>query len=100
MKHSIILKETGDTFTCDERQNVLAAMVAIGRRGIPSGCRGGGCGVCKVRIEQGQGDRLPMSRQHVTAEDEANGDVLACCLLPRSDMVLTVLGKMKRAWSA
>lgn len=99
MKYRITLNGSGETFTCDTRQSVLDAMVAIGRRGIPSGCRGGGCGVCKVRIEQGQGDCLPMSRHHVTTEDEANGHVLSCCLLPRSDMVLTVLGNMRKAWS-
>lgn len=98
-RYRITLRDSSETFVCRDGQTVLSAMVQLGRKGIPSGCRGGGCGVCKVRIEQGHGDCLPMSRQHVSAEAEARGEVLACCLVPGADMVLSVIGKMAKAWT-
>ena len=30
--------------------HLLRGMERLGRRGIPVGCRGGGCGVCKVQV--------------------------------------------------
>ncbi|WP_237717053.1 2Fe-2S iron-sulfur cluster-binding protein [Cupriavidus basilensis] len=45
-------------------------MEALGKRGIPAGCRGGGCGVCKVRIEAGRYHTAKMSRACLSeAED-------------------------------
>jgi ferredoxin len=71
-------------------------MEALGRKGIPVGCRGGGCGVCKVEITSGQYTKRVMSRDHVTAEEEARGCVLACRVKPLSDISLKVVGKMKK----
>lgn len=53
---------------------------------LPVGCRRGGCGVCRVRVTQGDFHADPMSRAHVSAEDEASGLVLACCIYPRSEL--------------
>jgi ferredoxin len=57
-------------------------------RRLPVGCRRGGCGVCRVRVLEGDYRRDPMSRTHVSVEDEAGGVVLACCIYPRSDLSL------------
>lgn len=43
----------GREFTCNHDQDVLAAAVAQGVRSIKRGCRGGGCGLCKVRVVEG-----------------------------------------------
>lgn len=94
----ITLAPSGETFPCDESQNVLAAMLRLGRRGVPSGCRGGGCGVCKVEVLEGDFDTLAMSAQHVSESERAAGMALACRLTPRSDLTLRVVGKMARAW--
>ena len=62
------------------------------------GCRGGGCGVCKVHIVEGACQSLgPISRAHVSAEEEASGCVLACKIFPQSDLEVEVVGKMVRA---
>jgi ferredoxin len=55
---------------------------------LPVGCRRGGCGICRVQVTQGQYRTDPMSRAHVSAEEEASGLVLSCCLYPLSDLSL------------
>ena len=57
-------------------------------RKLPVGCRRGGCGICRVRVTGGQYRADVMSRAHVSAEDEARGLVLACCIYPLSDLSL------------
>lgn len=96
MKHSITIADTGERYDCIEQESLLDGMVRLGRRGIPSGCRGGGCGVCKVEILAGSYETKLMSRQHVAAEDEAAGRVLACRVFPRSALALRVTGKMQK----
>lgn len=91
------IANTGEVIVCQEDNTVLSAMEQLGRKGIPVGCRGGGCGVCKVRITSGEYVTKRMSREHVSEEEEACGVVLACRLFPRSDLKLQVEGKMQKA---
>lgn len=93
-RYSVRVDNTGEVFPCRDDQNVLLGMEVLGRRGIPVGCRGGGCGVCKVRITAGCYEVRKMSRACVSAEEEAGGMVLACKAFPRSDLALEVVGKM------
>jgi ferredoxin len=55
---------------------------------LPVGCRRGGCGICRVRVVAGDYRTDVMSRAHVSAEDEAAGLLLACCLYPLSELSL------------
>ncbi|WP_454916561.1 2Fe-2S iron-sulfur cluster-binding protein [Xanthobacter sediminis] len=55
---------------------------------LPVGCRRGGCGVCRVRITQGEYRSDTISRAHVSEEDEAAGCTLACCIYPLSPLAL------------
>ena len=57
-------------------------------RRLPVGCRRGGCGICRVRVMSGEYLCEPMSRAHISAEEEASGLVLACCIYPQSDLSL------------
>lgn len=75
-------------------------MEVLGRRGIPVGCRGGGCGVCKVQVVEGAYHTRKMSRACLSEEEEADGVVLACKLFPESDLALQVVGKMVKALQA
>ena len=69
-------------------------MEQLGRKGIPVGCRGGGCGICRVQVlGEGAYHTGKMSRAQVTVEDEIKGICLACKLTPDSDLELKVLGK-------
>lgn len=68
MKHTITIENTGESFLCDEDTNVLLGMEQLCRKGIPVGCRNGGCGVCKVQVNKGQYSKRKMSRGVVSAE--------------------------------
>jgi ferredoxin len=92
----ITIEDTGEVYRCTSDESLLCGMERLGKRGIPVGCRGGGCGVCKVRITQGDYRKRVMSREHVTLEEEGAGIVLACRVRPLSDLRLTVLGCMKK----
>ena len=95
-QHEIFLIDTGERYRCRSDQTVLAGMETLGRRGIPVGCRQGGCGVCKVEVLSGQFTARPMSQDHVSHEDAQAGRVLACRIYPGSDLNIRVLGKMKK----
>jgi ferredoxin len=95
-KFTICLENTGEHYTCADNRSVLEGMEALGRKGIPVGCRQGGCGVCKVQVLEGTFSRRVMSRAHVSAEEEARGCVLSCRIYPRSDLRLNVVGAMKK----
>lgn len=97
MKFQVTIENTGETFACGEDCNVLKAMEQLRRKGIPVGCRNGGCGVCKVQVIEGRYAKRKMSRAVVSAEEEAQGCVLACKIQPQSDLRVNVVGKMVRA---
>jgi len=91
-RYRITIDETGETFVCRRDQHLLAGMTGMGKKGIPSGCHGGGCGVCKIEIIEGEADRMVMSRQHVSIEEETRGIALACRVKPRGPMRVRVIG--------
>lgn len=94
--HTVTIEETGESYRCAQNESLLVGMERLGKRGIPVGCRGGGCGVCKIAVTAGSFTRKVMSREYVSAEDEAAGRVLACRVYPTSDIRLRVLGKMAK----
>ena len=100
MEHEVRIDDTGATFSCGEQESVLTGMSRLGRKGIPVGCRGGGCGVCKVQVIHGDYQTRPMSRQHVSSVEESCGIALACCLLPRSDLTVRIVGRLRKAVGA
>jgi ferredoxin len=93
----VCIEDTREHYPCTEMRSLLEGMEVLGRRGIPVGCRNGGCGVCKVFITSGTFVSRVMSRAHVSMEDERAGRVLACRVRPTSDISLTVIGKMKKS---
>ncbi len=80
--------ENGPTFACPSGCVVSMAMKWAGVRAMLVGCRGGGCGVCRVRVIEGSYRTRRMSREHVSEDDEAEGYALGCCLYPESNLVL------------
>ena len=87
MKYEISDLTNGDIFICDEDESLFAAMIRTGKGSIRYGCEGGGCGVCKIKIISGDTKKFKnMSRAHVSAEEEAEGFALACCIKPLSDI--------------
>lgn len=96
-KFNVHVLQTGEDFACASNENLLKGMLRLGRKGIPVGCVNGGCGVCKVHILEGQCQSLgPISRAHVSAEEEARGYTLACRVAPTTPVRLEVVGKMEK----
>ena len=94
--YRINIENTGDSFLCHKDEPVLTAMITLGHRGIPVGCRGGGCGVCKVQVTNGDYHCRKMSRAHVSVAEESEGFVLACQLMPESGLTLRVDGALQK----
>lgn len=93
----VLIEDTGEHYACGDGRSLLDGMVALNRKGIPVGCRNGGCGVCKVAILSGEVQTRVMSRAHVSEADEQDGRLLACCVQPRSNIRLQVLGPMRKS---
>jgi len=94
--YTITIDDTGESYRCLDERSVLQGMEALGKKGIPVGCRQGGCGVCKVHVLDGSFSKRVMSRAHVSAEEEAAGRVLSCRIKPTSDLRVRVIGPMKK----
>ncbi len=95
-RHQITILDTNEKYMCSEERHLLQSMSALGKRGIPSGCHGGGCGVCKIRIIDGDVKTIKMSREHISIKEEDEGFVLACRTFPRSSVSLKVIGKLSK----
>jgi ferredoxin len=94
--YTVTIEDTGESYRNSDTKTVLEGMAMLGKKGIPVGCCGGGCGICKIEIVSGSYTKKAMSREHVSAEDEANNRALACRVWPTSDLRLKVLGKMSK----
>lgn len=95
-RYNVKIADTGESYACADTRSLLEGMEALGRRGIPVGCRNGGCGVCKVAIVNGSYQSRVMSRDHVSEDEESCGHVLSCRVRPTSDIELQVIGLMKK----
>jgi len=93
---NVTIEDTGEVYRCRSDESLLCGMERLCKRGIPVGCRGGGCGVCKIQILSGEFQKRVMSREYISAEEEAASIVLACRVRPLSDISLAVIGKMKK----
>jgi ferredoxin len=96
MKHKVSVAESAEQFFCSEDQHLLQGMRTfhVGQpllEVIPVGCRGGGCGICRIRILAGEYEAKKMSRKHIPENDQARGLALACRIYPRSDLQIEVL---------
>lgn len=93
MPFQILVAQTTLSFPCRDDQTVLAAMSQAGRNCLQVGCRGGGCGVCRVQVIEGRFETGTMSQAQVAPADRERGVVLACQLFPRSDLSIRALGR-------
>ncbi len=99
-KVAVHVAQTDETFPCAANESLLTGMLRLGRKGIPVGCVNGGCGVCKVRILDGEIKALgPISRAHVTLDEEGRGYTLACRVAPTTPIHLEVAGKLNKPFS-
>ena len=92
---SITIIPSGEKFDCGASQNVLAAMNKSRCKSVASGCRRGGCGICRVEVIDGGYHTLRMSRNQISEDDEARVICLACRLIPESELVIKPIGFSK-----
>jgi len=88
--YQIEISDTGRSFVCRSGETLLRGMEAALEDPIAVGCRGGGCGVCKIHIIEGTFSAKAMSRAHISEAERAKGVVLACRVFPASDLKFTV----------
>ncbi|RUP78441.1 ferredoxin [Alteromonas sp. KS69] len=74
-------------FVCREDEYVLHAMQRNKKECIKLGCKGGGCGVCRINIISGSAEYGRMSKLHVTEKELKSGYALACRVKPKSDLI-------------
>lgn len=97
LSHLITLLDTGEQFLCRSDEAVLVGMARLGMKGVPVGCRSGGCGVCKIQIIRGSYRKRVMSRDHVSQGEEADGFALACRVFPDSELQIRAIEHMETA---
>ena len=88
--YTVKVKDTDISFPCAKDEDVFSAMIRSRKGPLRYGCYGGGCGVCKMKIERGRWYAYkPMSTAHVTKADIKKGTVLLCCVKPKGDLIIT-----------
>ncbi|WP_425539680.1 2Fe-2S iron-sulfur cluster-binding protein [Microaceticoccus formicicus] len=80
---------------CDG-DNVVKAVARVLPNHPMNGCRGGGCGICRIRVINGNYITKKMSSEHISEEDISNGELLACKVFPTGDMELEYMGSKLR----
>ena len=90
------IEPAGLRFECLPGETVLRAAERQLLQALPIGCRGGGCGVCRIRVLRGGVITGRMSRAHVSEADVANGVTLACRTIPQESLEIEILGRIER----
>ena len=88
---TITVADRQQEFLCREGESLLNGMDYQRNKAIKIGCRGGGCGICKIKINRGEYDAKKMSIKHVTQEEREQGFALSCRVYPTSDMTIEAL---------
>ena len=59
---------------------------------FPTGCQRGGCGMCKVKVLEGEYEHETIrSHEYLTDEELKNNFALACCMTPKSNLNLITI---------
>lgn len=90
-RHLVRVIGTPVTFRTPPGIPLLHGMIAAGASAVPVGCRGGGCGICRIHVLSGPYHSLPMNRNRISETDEATGIVLACRIIPQGDLDIEAL---------
>ena len=97
--YNITLKARGQQFEYACAPNVTPLRAARDQFiPIPTGCIRGGCGMCKVKVLNGEYDQeLVRSQDALSDEELANNYALACCMTAKSDLdMITVEDEKKQ----
>lgn len=87
----ISIGENGEQlFLCAKEEDLLTAARKNAKK-IMRGCCSGGCGVCKIKIEEGQFRRDTSSMAVLPAHEREQNYTLACKTYALSDLRITFL---------
>lgn len=76
-------------------EHIVKAMGKVNHEHDMNGCCGGGCGICRIRVLEGEFTTKKMSARQVSEEDKQNGYYLGCRVFPTSDMRIEYVGLKK-----
>ena len=91
MMRKVEIRQAGRTIEVPEGRTILEVALEEGID-YPHGCRSGRCGSCKSRLVSGEVDLLDHTRFALSAEEKAQGLILACRALLRTDAAVAWLG--------
>ena len=91
---TISFRPLGDAIVCHPDETVLSAILRSGAK-VVYGCRGGGCGACKMRLIAGRVDHGRCSAAVLSEADKAAGSFLSCQARPLSDLTVEVTATNK-----
>lgn len=74
---------------CHDRESLLDAANRKGIK-IPYACKGGGCGMCKIKVEEGEFERGTSSKAVLPDTERAVNYTLACKTYPKTDMKILI----------
>jgi len=99
--YTIRFGSAGDRVTCRGDETVLGAILRSGAK-VVFGCRGGGCGVCKMRLTEGRIDHGRCSVAVLSEDDRTAGSFLSCQARPLTDLTveLTAANGYRRSFLA
>src|SRR5262249_60349167 len=83
---TIRLTPVGQNIACGPDDTVLAAILRSAT--VMYGCRGGGCGTCKMRLTAGRVDHGRCSVAVLSPEEKASGWFLSCQARPLGDLTI------------
>jgi ferredoxin len=73
----------------DDNDFILDTAIRNGVK-IKVGCKGGGCGICKIQILEGEVDRGHSARSVLPLDEIEEGYALACQTKPNSDVIISI----------
>jgi CDP-4-dehydro-6-deoxyglucose reductase, E3 len=92
--YAVRLSPLGETIMCRPDETVLGAILRGGAK-IIFGCRGGGCGSCKMRVISGRVEHGRCSAAVLTEEEKEKGSFLSCQARPLSDLTVELTARNK-----
>lgn len=91
MAFTVTIRQHRRPIMVENGQTILDAALAQNVP-YPHGCQSGNCGTCKSRLYGGDVEMAPYSEYALSAGEKADGLVLACRAVPRSDVEVGWLG--------
>src|SRR5262245_3561610 len=94
MLYTVSFAPVGDLVVCRGDESVLSAILRSGAK-VMFGCRGGGCGTCKMRLTSGRVDHGRCSVAVLPEAERDAGWFLSCQARALSDLTVELTAANK-----